>query len=191
VFCHVCTAAFGAFAEVSTIECLTKVLEVDETEYPSVLLSIDDVVQSSPPCATLIDGGDGDGDNDDDDDDGAATGGASAAAGAASDAAGGRVGMPRLKKRSRKELSAGISKKLAATLTDAHFNGLSQATSRRYTLEDLDAMEKADVVAALKELAPPKLPPLPAVAAGVPRVRQQILMRGHTSYLTFATLWLK
>ena len=171
-------------AEISTIECLTKVMEVDESPFPSPTLPAEDVF--APPVSVTVTASDDEGT--------AVAVSTSAAAGAVAAPSGGpsAPARPHTKKRSRKDHSATMSKQLAATLTDAHFTGLAPAATKRYAVADLDALAgKEDVAAALRDLAPAKLPALPPLVANVPRVRQQILMRGHTSYLTFATLWVK
>ncbi len=51
------------------------------------------------------------------------------------------------------------------------------------------ALDMDGVQATLRALVPRKLPPLPQGDHLI--TRQQALIRGHTSFLTFATLWLK
>ncbi len=60
----------------------------------------------------------------------------------------------------------------------------------RYGVEDTADMDRESFAAALQSLVPPKLPAL-RTDVPPPRVRQRLLMRGHTSYLTFCTLFRK
>ncbi len=60
----------------------------------------------------------------------------------------------------------------------------------RFSVEDVKGLDKEGFVAALQSLVPPKLPALVKDGHST-RVRQRLLMRGHTSYLTFCTLFRK
>jgi hypothetical protein len=235
-----------ARAELSTVECLTKVLEVEEHNTDNPLLSLADVLAGPgvpDPLAHVVLGGAAA--------EAAATTAAAAgttvleAAAAAPEAgssvrvgagpraggkapgprAGGKAPGPRHGVKRGREAEDGVEGAGASgdgssdSESDAGGGGgggadgdggaggdkrgprwvldpatvcrsLPVATTRRFSVADTKGVGKEEFVAGLQELVPSALPPL-RQGGPPPVVRQRILMRGHTSYLTFCTLFQK
>lgn len=66
-------------------------------------------------------------------------------------------------------------------------NSLKRARAGEMTVREA-AEEVAKQEQRLKRMVPDRLPP---ASNGVPYTRQTVLVKGHTSFLTFSTLWVK